>query len=87
MVRVQIQLDPSSHRRVKRHARRLGVSVAEVVRRCIATGLGAGAGDAHDEHDEQVRRAMAVAGKYRDPDGAATIGRDHDETLVHAYRR
>ena len=81
MVRVQIQLGPAQHRQVKRHARRLGVSVAEVVRRAVAAELQAGTSDTRQD---RVRRALAVLGKYRDPHGATTIGRDHDAALADA---
>jgi hypothetical protein len=84
MMRVQIQLDTAQHREVKRRAKRLGVSVAEVVRRCI---------DAHlhspepDTRDERVRRALAVAGKYADPHGTGNVAQDHDAALAAAYER
>lgn len=84
MVRVQIQVDPARHRLLKRRARRLGVSVAEVVRRCIDSSLEA---ESADHRQDRVRRALAVAGKYHDPQGAATIGRDHDAALAEVYRR
>jgi hypothetical protein len=84
MTRVQIQLEPAQHREVKRRAKRLGVSVAEVVRRCLDAQLRSQEPDARHE---RIRRALAVAGKYEDPHGATNVGRDHDRHLAEAYRR
>jgi hypothetical protein len=83
MVRVQVQLEPGQHRLIKRRAKRLGVSVAEVVRRCIDADLRA----EPDTHDDRVRRALAVVGKYSDPAGTRNVGRDHDAVLADAYKR
>jgi hypothetical protein len=84
MVRVQIQLDPSRHRQVKRRARQLGLSVAEVVRRCVDAELDTQASSAREG---RVQRALAVLGKYRDPHGSGHVATDHDAALVDAYRR
>ena len=84
MVRLQIQLEPSQHREVRHRARRLGVSVAEVIRRCVDAQLRA---DATEPQDQRVRKALAVAGKYADPRGAASVAIDHDAVLARAYRR
>lgn len=84
MVRVQVQLDPSQHRQVKRRAKRLGVSVAEVVRRCIDAGL---RGDETATGDDRKRRALAACGRHVDPKGPADVARDHDAALADAYRR
>lgn len=84
MVRVQVQLDPSQHRKVKRRAKRLGVSVAEVVRRCIDAGLRA---DETVTREDRARRALAVCGRHLDPKGPSDVARDHDSALADAYRR
>lgn len=84
MVRVQIQLDPTRHRQLKKRAKRQGVSVAEIVRRCIDADLQAREGEASAD---RVRRALSVVGKYADPAGATHVARDHDATLAEAYRR
>ena len=58
MMRIQIQLERDQHRRLRRRARELGVSISEVVRRAIDA-------DPHrDDPDALVRRALAVVGKY-----------------------
>ena len=84
MVRLQIQLQQSQHRQVRSRARRLGVSVSELIRRCVDAQLQA---DALDQPDERVRRALAVAGKYSDPRGDTTVAAGHDAALAEAFRR
>jgi hypothetical protein len=84
MVRLQIQLDAAQHRQVKRRAKRLGVSVAEVVRRCVTAQLG---DEGTDDPDARAHRALAVAGRYADPKGAARVAREHDAALAKAFRR
>jgi post-segregation antitoxin (ccd killing protein) len=83
MVRLQIQLEPSQHRQVRKRAKRLGVSIAEVIRRCVAAELRE---DAADDPDARARRALAVAGKYADPRGAGRTAADHDAALAEAYK-
>jgi hypothetical protein len=84
MVRLQIQLESSQHRLVKRRAKRLGVSVAEVIRRCVDIQLQA---EDVESPDTRVRRALAVAGRYDDPQGAPDVARHHDAALSGAFRR
>jgi post-segregation antitoxin (ccd killing protein) len=84
MVRIQIQLEPAQHRQLKRRARERGVSVSEIVRRSIDAELRNQSGD---PRQERVRRALAVAGKYNDPDGAPDVARRHDAALDEAFRR
>ena len=84
MVRLQIQLEPAQHRQVRQRAKRLGVSVAEVIRRWVAAGLRA---DPDARPDERVHRALAVAGKHADPQGGTRTAADHDAALAEAFRR
>ena len=84
MVRLQIQLQAAQHRRVKSRARRLGVSVSEVIRRCVDDRLRA---DGGDHPDESGRRALAIAGRYADPNGDSAVAADHDAALSEAFRR
>ena len=84
MVRLQIQLMPEQHRQVRRRAKRLGVSVAEVIRRCVDAQLQT---DGAESPDQRVRRALAVAGKYEDPRGATHVAARHDAALVEAFER
>jgi hypothetical protein len=85
MIRTQIQLTEEQHRWLKRWARDRGISLSEAVRRCVESRLAAEGME--DRHSDRVRRALAVVGKYSDPEGSSTIGRDHDTVLVEAYRR
>ncbi len=84
MVRTQIQLTEKQHRALKRWASRLGISMSEAVRRCVADRLAT-------ERIEigrgvRVREALAVVGKYADPAGLSSVAVDHDEHLADAYR-
>ena len=84
MVRTQIQLTQEQHRALKRWAARLGISLAEAIRRCVAERLSrneALAGPA-----DRVREARAVVGKYADPSGPSRVAQDHDDHLADAYR-
>jgi ribbon-helix-helix CopG family protein len=84
MVRLQIQLDAAQHRRVRRRAQRLGVSVSEVIRRCVDAGLSEETADAADAIR---RRALAAVGRYADPAGSRTIAADHDRALADAFKK
>ncbi len=85
MVRTQIQLSEEQHERLKRWAQGRGISLAEAVRRCVSDRL---AGEAVEGgRVDRVREALAVVGKYADPDGPSRVARDHDEHLTDAYRR
>ena len=85
MVRTQIQVSEEQHRRLTRHAQRLGISLAEAVRRCVDAQL------VQDEtlasRDEQVRAALAICGKYRAPRGATRVAQEHDRHLDEVYGR
>lgn len=66
MVRTQIQLPEEQYRRLRKWSRQLGISLSEAVRRCIADHL------AHEEaapsREDRIREALAVCGKYTDPE-------------------
>jgi len=84
MVRMQIQLEPLQHRRLRRWASRLGVSVSEAVRRCVSAELDRA--DNLPTYNERWRAALAVCGKYRDPAGRGRVAKEHDRHLVEAFR-
>lgn len=84
MVRLQIQLEPAQHRRVRTRAKRLGVSVAEVIRRCVDTQL---ASEGHDDASRRARQLLAVAGKYEDRSGDRRVAAGHDAALADAFTR
>ena len=84
MVRTQIQLTENQHKSLKRWANRLGISLSEAVRRCVDDRLAKeriAVGRA-----DRVREALAVVGKYADPDGRSCVAIDHDDHLDEAYR-
>lgn len=84
MIRTQIQLSPEQHRALKRWADRLGISLAEAVRRCVAERLNRDAEGG--SRQDRARDALAIVGKYKDPRGKSRVARDHDEHLADAYR-
>lgn len=85
MVRTQIQLPEDQYRRLRGLARRLGVSLSEAVRRCVADRLAREG--ASPSREELVRAALAVCGRYRDPAGGSHVAAAHDRHLAEAFRR
>jgi hypothetical protein len=83
MVRTQIQLQEDQYRDLKRWSQRLGISLSEAVRRCVAERIGCE--PVAPTYDERVKRVLALAGKYRDRDGEKDVSRRHDDYLVEAY--
>jgi hypothetical protein len=84
MIRTQIQLEPEQHRALKRWASRVGISLAEAVRRCVADRLSREAGSSG--RTERVREARAVVGKYADPQGRSRVAQTHDDHLADSYQ-
>ncbi len=82
MVRTQIQLTADQHRRLRRWARSLGISLSEAVRRCVADRLAAE--ETIPSRQDRVRAALGMAGKYSDPDPHVAV--EHDRHLAEAYR-
>jgi hypothetical protein len=85
MVRTQIQLTEEQYRQLKRWAARLGISFAEAVRRCVEERLAAE--KSGSSRKAMVREALAVLGKYEDPEGLSDVALDHDRHLYEARRR
>jgi hypothetical protein len=85
MVRTQMQLPDEQHRRLRRWARRLGISLSEAVRRCVEERLARE--EAAPSRAERVEAALAVCGRYRDPSGTSRVAKEHDRHLAEAYRR
>ena len=83
MQRTQIQLTVDQHRRLKELAYRRGLSLSAVIRRWVEEKL------AEEEtaggREATVRAALAICGKYSDPEGRADVGADHDRHLAEAY--
>jgi hypothetical protein len=83
MMRTQILLSDADHRWLKKWAQKLGISMAEAVRRCIRAHLERV--NAASGREERIRAALAVCGKYRDPDPSAPLADDHDRYLAEVY--
>lgn len=73
MVRTQIMLDAEDHKRAKRRAQELGVSLAEYVRRVVADDLGPATGPTD---------RGAIIGLF--DSGGSDIARHKTEYLVDA---
>ena len=84
MVRRQIQLTEEVDAQLRRWARRLGVSLAEAVRRCVAERLAKERIVA--DRKTLAREALAACGKYEDPEGPSRVALDHDRHLAEAHR-
>ncbi len=85
MVRTQIQLTEEQYKQIKNWASRLGISLAEAVRRCVSDRMAAER--ALPDRQTLVREALGVCGKYSDPQGASRVALDHDRHLAEAYRK
>lgn len=85
MVRTQIQLSEDQYRRLRKWARRIGVSLSEAVRRCVADHLAVE--ETAPSREERVRSALTICGKYAEPRSPSRVAADHDRHLAEAYRR
>lgn len=81
MVRTQIQLTEQQARRLRAQARERGVSLAEIIRRCVEKGLAEDLPDRAALYD----RAARVVGRFRNPRDASDISTDHDRYLDEAF--
>lgn len=81
MIRTQIQLTEEQTHRLKQAARERGVSMAEMIRRCIDRGLGAEVPD----RAARYARAAELVGAFDDPTGARRVAEAHDEYLPDAF--
>ena len=81
MLRTQVQLTDEQHRMLRAEAQRHGVSISEVVRRCIVRFFES----EHTDRHELFARASALVGAFVDPQSATDISVRHDEYLDEAY--
>jgi hypothetical protein len=79
MIRTQIQLTEAQARRLRRAAAGAGVSVAEMIRRCVEAAL-----PEEETPAAGYRRAAAVVGRFRER-GPADAARRHDDHLDAAF--
>ena len=75
MIRAQIQFEEKQYEQVKWLARRKRISIAEAVRRLVASGLKGGP-DAEEGHVHSLLEIAGIAGS-----GIGDLGRAHDEYL------
>jgi len=81
VVRTQIQLTERQARRLRAEARDRGVSLAEIIRRCVEKGLA----DEAPSRAALYDRAARVVGRFPDRRGARDISSRHDRYLDEAY--
>ncbi len=82
MVRTQIQLTEQQARRLRARAREQGVSLAEMVRRCVDKGL---TEEADQDREALYDRAARLVGRFVDRKGARDIAARHDRYLDEAF--
>ncbi len=82
MVRTQVQLREDQVQALKRLAATRGVSVAELIRQSVDAFIRA---SKSVDKDEQRRRAIAAAGRFRS--GTSDTSSEHDRYLVEAFQR
>jgi hypothetical protein len=80
MVRTQIQLTDQQARRLRAQARDRGLSLAEVIRRCVDRAL-----DEVPNRALLYDRAARVVGRFRDRRGARDISSKHDRYLDESF--
>ncbi len=78
MVRTQIQLTEEQVQALKEIAAERRVSMSEVIRQGVERVLG------ERKEAEKWRRALAIIGRYSDPE--PDVSTDHDRYLDEAYR-
>lgn len=81
MIRTQIQLTEELARKLRQAARLQGVSMAEMVRRCLERGLE----EQTTDRSAQYARAAALVGAFRDRADVGTVSTDHDAFLDEAF--
>ena len=91
MVRTQVQLPEEQHRALRKWAGRLGISLSEAARRCIAERLAREEkaptrAEKTPSRAELIRNALSVVGKFRDCEGRSDVARNHDRYLDEADR-
>jgi hypothetical protein len=81
MVRTQIQLTELQARRLRAQARERGVSLAEMIRRCVEKALADEAPDRAALYDRAAQRI----GRFVDRQAARDVSTRHDQYLDKAF--
>jgi Ribbon-helix-helix protein, copG family len=81
MVRTQIQLTEQQARRLRAKAHDRGVSLAEMIRRCVDRGLA----DEGPDRGALYARAALLIGRFPDRRGTRDISARHDRYLDEAF--
>jgi hypothetical protein len=79
MIRTQIQLTEAQAGSLKRKASSRGVSMATLIREAVDRTL------ADDDAIRLRKRARAMAGGFRDREGATDVAERHDDYLAEAF--
>jgi hypothetical protein len=77
MIRTQLQLPEDQFRRLKVLARQQGISLAEIVRRCVAMFLSKEISSRRDLY----ARASKLEGAFEDREGSSDTAIHHDRYL------
>lgn len=80
MVRTQMYLTPVQHRNLQREARKIGVSMTELMRRIVDEHLTGQRGVAVFQKDDVL--SFVALGKS----GETNVSEQHDEALDEAFR-
>jgi hypothetical protein len=81
VVRTQIQLTEQQARLLRAQARERGVSLAEIIRRCVEKGLAEEVPGREALYD----RAARAVGRFTDRRGARDVSSKHDRYLDEAF--
>lgn len=81
MVRTQIQLTEAQALALRRAARSQGVSMAEIVRRCVEAGIATQLADRAGQYE----RAARLVGAFQDRQQARDVSAKHDKYLDGTY--
>lgn len=80
MIRTQVQLTEQQVRRIQQLAADKGVSMAQLIREAVEQYTCSGTAASREE---RVRRALAVAGRFRS--GLGDLSTEHDQYLAEAF--
>lgn len=81
MIRTQIQLTDQQARRLRTEARERGLSLAELIRRCVDKGLA----DEMPDRASLYERAARLVGRFHDRQRASDISSKHDRYLDESF--